>query len=215
MPVSKAHSGNQGPATDKHNDPVVDPTKNVLDLVQAAITRQDDLRRADQALRLSEMRRLDEVAELRAQHEKELRLAESARIDAIRAVDQGNVTRASEVAAAQATTLATQLQTSAETLRAQVEATRITTADTLAAALAPIQADVAQLRQVQFTQQGEKAQQTEQRTGFQWSVGAVLASLALLVSLILGGIVVAKDVSGSSSTPTTTITCSGTPIVCR
>jgi len=214
MPVDEVHSGNQGPATDKHNEPVVDPTKNVLDLVQAAIARQDDLRRADQALRLSEMRRLDEVAELRAQHEKELRLAESARIDAIRAVDQGNVTRASEVAAAQATTLATQLQTSAETLRAQVEATRITTADTLAAALAPIQADVAQLRQVQFTQQGEKAQQTEQRTGFQWSVGAVLASLALLVSLILGGIVVAKDVSGSSSTPTT-ITCSGTPIVCR
>jgi hypothetical protein len=94
---------------------------------------------------------------LRAEYDDKLRKAESERIDAIRAVDQGNVTRASEVAAAQATALATQLQVSAEALRAQVEATRITTADTLAAALQPIQNDVGVLREVQFRQQGEKA----------------------------------------------------------
>lgn len=33
-----------GEGVDKHGNPVVDPTRNVLDLVKAAIQRQDDLR---------------------------------------------------------------------------------------------------------------------------------------------------------------------------
>jgi hypothetical protein len=145
-----------GPATDRSNNPVVDPSQNVLALVDAANRRQDDLRDAQETLRLEQLNHIRDVVELTAEHSKELRIAESARIDAIRAVDQGNVTRASEVAAAQATALAAQLQVSAEALRAQVEATRITTADTLAAALSPIQNDVAVLREVQFRQQGER-----------------------------------------------------------
>ena len=140
----------------------LDPTANVISLVQAETRRQDDLRIAHQNLQAQEILRLDDLAKLREQHAAELRIAESARIDAIRAVDQGNVTRASEVAAAQATALASQLQVSAEALRAQVEATRITTADTLAAALSPIQNDVSVLREVQFRQQGEKGAVTDQ-----------------------------------------------------
>jgi hypothetical protein len=56
--------------------PDVDPSKNVLDLVNAAILRQDDLRAA-------EGRRVDELAALRALYDDKLRVAESARIDAI------------------------------------------------------------------------------------------------------------------------------------
>jgi hypothetical protein len=158
-----------------------DPSGNVLDLVEAANRRQDDLRNMGAT-------HLMEVMELRAAYDDKLRAAESSRIDAIRAVDQGNVTRASEVAAAQATALAAQLQVSAEALRAQVEATRITTADTLAAALSPIQNDVAVLREVQFRQQGEKTQSAEQkgvsaetRTTL-FSVFGVLFMIAVLVS---------------------------------
>ena len=39
--------GNQGPATDVRNEPVVDPTANVYALVEAAIQRQDDLRQVE------------------------------------------------------------------------------------------------------------------------------------------------------------------------
>lgn len=45
MPETDTPAGNQGPATDRYNEPVIDPTKNVLDLVEAAINRQDDLRK--------------------------------------------------------------------------------------------------------------------------------------------------------------------------
>ena len=144
-----------GPGVDAQGRSVIDPTANVIAILQAAVQRQDDLREYEAGC-------IREVITLRADYDEKLRVSESARIDAIRAVDQGNVTRASEVAAAQATALASQLQVSAEALRAQVEATRITTADTLAAALQPIQNDVAVLREVQFRQQGEKGAVTDQ-----------------------------------------------------
>ncbi|HEY9413122.1 MAG TPA: hypothetical protein VIQ30_00050, partial [Pseudonocardia sp.] len=74
---------------DSKGQPVLDPTKNVLDLVEAAIKRQDDLREME-----SQHQR--EIGDLRHQYEKELRKAETARIDAIRAVDVGAVNRAAE-----------------------------------------------------------------------------------------------------------------------
>ena len=81
-----------GLGVDYQGNPVVDPTKNVLDLVAAAIKRQDDLREA-------ESRHVREIAGLRAEYTAELRKAETARIDAIRAVDVGAVNRAAEVSA--------------------------------------------------------------------------------------------------------------------
>ena len=156
-----------------------DPTANVIAILEAAVKRQDDLRSLEaQCLR--------ETIDLRADYDEKLRVSESARIDAIRAVDQGNVTRASEVAAAQATALAAQLQVSAEALRAQVEATRITTADTLAAALSPIQNDVAVLREVQFRQQGEKSQQVDTVGAEVAAQAAKTARLAVTVAGVAG-----------------------------
>jgi hypothetical protein len=153
---------------------VVDPTQNVLDLVEAAIKRQDDLREA-------ESRHVREVAALRAEYQAELRAAETARIDAIRAVDVGAVNRAAEVSATQALTLANQVATSAETLRTQAEAARTQVATALAAALEPIQKDIQDLRRAQYEAQGVKTQTGDTRL----NLGTVLGGLAVAVSIVL------------------------------
>ena len=140
-----------GPGVDRTGQPVQDPTPNVLDLVQAAIARQDDLRELTAA-------HLREIAELRAAYEDKLRSAESDRIDAIRAVDAAAVQRAAEVQAAQQQALAAQVATTADAFRAS-----------LAAALAPITTsvddlrskDIADLRRAQYEAQGQKTQVVE------------------------------------------------------
>jgi hypothetical protein len=120
----------------------VDPTANVLALVEAAVQRINDLqdaatlrieslreldnKRIDE-LRIAEARRLDEQATLRENYHDKLSLAESKRIDAIRAVDVAAVAVASERATAQATVLASQVSTSAEALRTLVATTASTT----------------------------------------------------------------------------------------
>lgn len=164
--------GAPGPGVDRYGSPVVDPTKNVLDLVRAAIERQDNLREAESrhirelaSIRAeydAQLRQQDQdKAVLRSGYEEKLRTQESARIDAIRAVDVGAVTRAAEVSATQAATLATQQQASADALRGQVEQARIATADALAQALAPITKSIEDLRAAQYQQQGEKSSKVE------------------------------------------------------
>lgn len=179
-----------GPAVDRAGDPVIDPTRNVLDLVAAAIQRQDDLRDLT-------VTHIKEMAELRAEYEDKLRKAETARIDAIRAVDVGAVNRAAEVAALQATTLASQVATVAETLRTQVAAAATASTTALAAALEPIQKDVTELRQVQFQQQGERSATTtdreqgydrrfEARGWIQMAIGLGLGAFPILVFALSG-----------------------------
>lgn len=164
-----------GAGVDSEGRPVLDPTKNVLDLVEAAIKRQDDLRELTAAHQR-------EMAAMRHDYERELREAETARIDAIRAVDVGAVNRAAEVSATQATTLATQVATSAETLRAQVAAAAQAATTALAAALEPIQKDIADLRKTQYEQAGQRAQVGESRL----NLGTVFGALSLVLVLVLG-----------------------------
>src|SRR5207342_1962404 len=104
--------GSLGPSTDQFNQPVIDPTKNVGDLVAASERRLDDLRTADEKLRLSEFKRQDDLREMESSHLRQIQerenphirellavrseygsrldAAETQRIDAIRAVDVGN-----------------------------------------------------------------------------------------------------------------------------
>jgi hypothetical protein len=156
-----------GAATDAFGRAVLDPTKNVLDLVAAAILRQDDLRKMEAAnsLRMAELRHVhqDQVASLRAAYDDKLREAESARIDAIRAVDVNNVATAAAASAATASTLASQVAASAEALRNQVAAAAQAQTVALAAALEPVQKDIQDLRKAQYEQQGSKAQVVESR----------------------------------------------------
>lgn len=168
-----------GPGVDARGRPVVDPTKNVLDLVRAAIERQDDLREAAD-------RHATYVNELRAAYDEKLRKAETARIDAIRAVDVGAVNRAAEVSAQQAMTLAAQVASSAETLRTQVAAAAAAATTALAAALDPIQKDIADLRKAQYEAQGVKANvgDTQQAKGLsQQAIGLWIALAVLLVTV--------------------------------
>ena len=167
---------NPGSGVDAEGRALLDPTKNVLDLVEAAIKRQDDLREMESS-------HVREVAQLRAEYQAELREAESARIDAIRAVDVGAVNRAAEVAATQASTLAAQVSTSAETLRNQVSAAAAAQTVALSAALEPIIKDIADLRRAQYEAQGQKTQVVEQRASSGAIVGYFVGALGVLVSI--------------------------------
>jgi hypothetical protein len=161
----------------------VDPTPNVLQLVDAAIKRQDDLR-------ASEVRHSRDLFELRASYDDKLREAETKRIDAIRAVDVSAVQRAAEVGATQATTLAAQVATSAETLRNQVAAAATAAEVSLAAALVPIQEAINDLRRAQYEQAGQKSQVSESRLNY----GAVLGGLSIVLVVVFGilGLVLAR-----------------------
>lgn len=172
---------------------MVDPTRNVLDLVAAAIQRQDDLRDADRRLQVAEQRRADQMAELRSQYDGLLREAESKRIDAIRAVDVGAVQRAAEVQLTQASTLAAQVATSAETLRASVVVAAQAQADLVSKSLVPIQQQVADilialadLRRVQYEQAGQRAQVVETRD----VRGESRLTLSTVVALVVAAIAV-------------------------
>jgi len=71
-----------GPSTDASNTPVVDPTQNVLDLVDAAIRRQDDLRNVSEdyheRIRQADLKFLEErdrrLTEVAAEREKALKI---------------------------------------------------------------------------------------------------------------------------------------------
>jgi hypothetical protein len=141
---------------DGHGRKPDDPTTNVLDLVRAAMQRQDDLRNlvtahGGEMLALVE-RHAGRMADLRADYDSKLREAESARIDAIRSVDVGAVQRAAEVQQDQANTLAGQVATTADAFRAS-----------LTAALVPIQNSIDDLRRAQYEAQGQKTQVVETR----------------------------------------------------
>lgn len=220
MPESKSKpadwpEGNTaGAGIDAHGNAVLDPTKNVLDLVRAAVLRLDDMSslRAEKstAIHSIDMKRIDErnsmqvvftekIADLRAQHESEIRNKETQRLDAIRAVDVSAVAEAARVSANQASTLAAQVQASAEALRTQVATVANAQASALAAALEPIQKSIEDLRKTQYEQQGQRAAQVESKSdtrnvaldtrderrddthGNQWIIGlAITLGLGLL-----------------------------------
>jgi len=122
---------------DASGGPVIDPTANVLDLVDAAVKRLDDLQAAEATrqndLRTMTERHAAEILRITLSFQQQLRDAEAKRIDAIRLVDVNAVAVASDRAADQAAVLATQVQTSADALRSLVA--------TSAAALATQQAN--------------------------------------------------------------------------
>jgi len=166
-----------------------DPTVNVRALIAAATRRTDDLRE-------QESHHVRDVIKLRSDYDDKLRDAESKRIDAIRAVDVGAVAAAAQVAESRATTLATQVATSAEAMRVQVAATATAASVGLTAALEPIQKDIADLRRVQYEAVGGKEQVTtsQAKTG-SWGlwIGLAVTATAAFTTFLLGvvGVVIA------------------------
>src|SRR5688500_7514943 len=85
--VHREGGANSGMAVDSLGGIAYDPSENVLQLVEAAVTRIDDLfiergRRYDAAVE-----HLAYVAELRASHAKEIRESDNSRIAQTRQVD--------------------------------------------------------------------------------------------------------------------------------
>jgi len=158
-----------------------DPTKNVLDLVNAAIARVDDLRDA-------ETRHQTEIARMLVERVESMMSAESHRIDAIRAVDVDAVQKAAATAQAQANTLAAQQVQSAEALRTQVTDTATLAESRLAAGLQPIIRDIVELQKRAWETVGQKTQIVEtQAKGSSTSnwMGLAVAALVGFLSIII------------------------------
>lgn len=178
--AKQRNSAPAGPGVDAAGNAVRDPTANVLDLVDAAIRRQDDLR--EMQVRYTELlaqvrgEHAHEVSELRHKYEAEVRAVETARLNAIRQVDQANVQHAAEVQQGAAASLAAQVATTADAFRAA-----------LTAALDPIMKDIADLRKTQYEQAGQKAQVSETREvrgETRLNLGTVLGALSVLLVLV-------------------------------
>ena len=152
-------NGKRGPPAFSPEGPaLIDPTANVLKLVEVSIQRLDDLRNSENRrigeLQAAELRRIDEIAELRARHAESLTVAESKRIDAIRAVDVAAVATASERASQQASVLANQVSASAETLRTLVSSTASAQAQQQAVFSSQINERLALLERAQYKGEG-------------------------------------------------------------
>lgn len=141
--------------------PSIDPTANVLSLVEAAVHRLDDLRAAEQRrqddLHNAEFRRTDQMATVRAEYSEKLSVAEAKRIDAIRAVDVNAVAVASERQAAQAIVLANQVAASADALRALVASTATTMAQATAALTTQFNERIGTLEKSSYEGKGRSA----------------------------------------------------------
>jgi hypothetical protein len=173
---------NPGLGVDAAGLPAIDPTANVIALVNAAIQRQDDLREM-------EREHIREILGIRFEYEAKLRAQEAERINALRLFDTAASARASEIAGIQASTLANQVAAAAEAMRNQVAATERAAATSLITALEPIQSSISDLRRLQYEQQGQRVAQTEvklerreDRDTSHWLIGIVAAiGSALLV----------------------------------
>jgi hypothetical protein len=128
-------SRSSGLGVDVYGDPAFDPSENVKALNEAANKRQDDLRAAHNNLMAAEVRRLDaeaghlkEISDIRERHSKEIRAAETERLNSIRQVDVTAVRTEADRALAAIQTLAATTATNAENLRNALNATAATIA---------------------------------------------------------------------------------------
>jgi len=120
-----ASGGKSGIPVDASGRPTVDPTKNVLDLVAAAISRQDDLRDLEikrlDALREIQVIRIDSLreAESKLQHtindfQIRLTMAETRRIDDLAVLRQTYDVRAAD-------NLSVQVKTTSDLISTQLD----------------------------------------------------------------------------------------------
>jgi len=164
-----------GIGVDAAGGAVIDPTANVLQLVEAAITRQDDLRLAQKELTDIKAAHLKEMADLRATHAVDMlngqrdlaaaesrrvdaiALAESRRIDALLAAQQNAVALATTRAELTAAALAERVDTSAKTLATAVETTAKTLAVTVEATAKTLSERIVPLEQARYQGVGKSS----------------------------------------------------------
>jgi len=160
-------SGTESNRSHVTSEKIIDPTANVILLVEAAVKRLDDLRAA-------EMVRVDERLKIHTDYTHQLAEAEAKRIDAIRSVDVNAVSVASERATQQAAVLANQVAASADALRALVATTATTMAEQSRQLSSQLTDRLTQLERAQYEGKG--------RSGLS-------APLLMLIAAMAGGIV--------------------------
>lgn len=206
-----------GIPVDATGGPTFDPTKNVLDLVAAAVQRQDDLRNANNRLSEVRIQCQKEISELQEKHAKEMREMETKRLDAVHQVAVLAGTTAADRAQVAIQTLAATAATERETLRSMVANSAQTLAAQNAAQQAALTERISALEKTSYEGTGRrtmadpmmvevvaemKAMRTAQATGGGKSEGVqsqqttqatsnsfVVAVVAVIVAV--GGLIVA------------------------
>lgn len=191
--------------------PLIDPTANVLSHVEAAVTRLDDLRDAEgrrvDGLRSALIERLhleidhvkelaDVAASLRADHAKEIRLMESARVDAVSRSESGridallaaakaDIALASEKTAAANNTLANTVIATADTLRKQVDTTTASTMELINTMRETFDRRVSSVEQNQYAGGGSERAERESRGQSNVNRGQLLTLAISLAGWVL------------------------------
>jgi hypothetical protein len=208
MPSHKLTSNGLG--VDASGSPVIDPTENVKDLMEASIKSITALSEAQALLTDEKIKRMerecihqDTIANLREEHNKEIRRMESDRVDKIRSVDVANAAATAAQLLSAVTTLATTQQGTAETLRNQVSATAAAVASQTERVINPIIERLALLEKSSYTGAGKG-----EGIGMSWGVilgiiGAV-AGLFGIGSVIVTLIIVLNRSATPVYTPTNT-----------
>lgn len=104
--------------------PIVDPTKNVLDLVEAANKRQDDLRSLTKELFDAQIANIKEIAALRAAHAETLRVSDLNGLAKTREVDVNTANASAAALATAVTALQSASDKNAEAIRNQMNSDR-------------------------------------------------------------------------------------------
>lgn len=146
--------GEPGIGVDARGGAVIDPTKNVDALVRAAIDRVDDvaverMKRID-----AELKHLETIGNLRAEHANVIRNLDSDRLEKIRQVDVVASQIAYDRSQLAIQALATTAATTADTLRNAVTATAATLATQLTSIVAPLTDRVANLEKSSYEGKG-------------------------------------------------------------
>jgi hypothetical protein len=177
----------------------IDPTANVLKLVEQAMLRQDDLR-------MAESRRIDDLVKQDMYYREKLRLieqehmsarfgTESRRVDAVIAQQAANVSLASQRAELTATALAARVDesaralaervdTSAKALAASVEATAKASAAAVDAQSKALADRIIPLEQFRYEQGGAKVQQSEGKSDNRWVIGIAISAPSFLLAVV-------------------------------
>lgn len=144
----------------KRVDEALDAARLRFDGLHTAIWSRVSDAMSGESRRVNEqMEGLRREATLRADFSAQLNLAETKRIDAIRAVDVAAVAIANERATAQATVLANQVATSAETLRALVATQAAASAQQFATSTAQMSDRISLLERSSYEGQGKSTVQ--------------------------------------------------------
>lgn len=174
-----------GHGVDASGGPVVDPTENVKALMEAsikAITRETELQQqlADEKIKRMERELINQekIANLRAEHVKEMAVAETGRVNAVRQTDQQNV----ESRARQSEMAVTALDNTTKTLAENIQKQLATTADTLAkqfqTTVAGFTADIGELKKALYTGVGKEQVADPQQAKLTLAVEALTLAMA-------------------------------------